>query len=177
VLFTLRTAFDPAAVVRRARTRLKQIDPQLILENVSTMSQRMSDTVAQPRFYAAMLGAFAFVALALAAVGLYGVISYAVSQRVREIGIRMALGAAPGDIIGLVAGQGMAFTTAGIAAGLAGAFALTRYLESMLFGLSPFDPTTVAGVSMLLAAVAALAIYIPARRATRVDPMVALRYE
>jgi putative ABC transport system permease protein len=103
--------------------------------------------------------------------------SYAVSQRTREIGIRMALGAERGDVIGLVAGQGMAFTLAGIAAGLAGAFALTRYLESMLFGLSPFDPPTVGAVTLLLAAVAAIASYIPARRATRVDAMVALRYE
>jgi putative ABC transport system permease protein len=140
------------------------------------MSQRMSDTVAQPRFYAAMLGAFAFVALALAAVGLYGVMSYAVSQRPREIAIRMAVGAARGDVISLVAGQGMAFTIAGIGAGFAGAFALTRYLESMLFGLSPFDPSTVAGVSMLLDTVAALAIYIPARRdARRSDGGVAAR--
>jgi putative ABC transport system permease protein len=177
VLFSLRTASDPGALVGRARTRLQQLDAQLILENVATMSQRMADTVAQPRFYAAILGAFAFVALALAAVGLYGVMSYAVSQRTREIGIRMALGAARGNVIGLVAAHGMALTVAGIAAGLAGAFALTRYLESLLFGLSPFDPPTVAGVSLLLAAVAALAIYIPARRATRVDPVVALRYE
>ncbi len=177
VLFTLRTSSDPAAVVGRARTRLKQLDSQLTLENVATMSQRMADTVAQPRFYAAMLGAFAVVALVLAAVGVYGVMSYAVSHRAHEIGIRMALGAPRGNVIGLVAAQGMAFTTAGIAAGLTGAFALTRYLESMLFGLSPLDPLTVASVSMLLAAVAALAIYIPARRATRVDPMVALRYE
>ena len=177
MVFTLRTASDPAAVVTRARTHLKRHDPQVILGNVATMSERMADSVAQPRFYTVMLGAFAFVALALAAVGLYGVMSYAVSQRTKEIGIRMALGASRGHVIRLVAGQGMIVTTAGIGVGLAGAFAVTRYLESMLFGLSPFDPPTVAGVSILLAAVAALAIYIPARRATRVDPMVALRYE
>ena len=124
-----------------------------------------------------MLGAFAVVALALAAVGLYGVMSYAVSQRAREIAIRMALGAGRGNVIALVAAQGMALTTAGIAAGLAGAYVLTRNLESMLFGLSTFDASTVAGVSMLLAAVAALAIYLPARRATGVDPARALRYQ
>jgi putative ABC transport system permease protein len=177
MVFALRTASDPAAVVARARTHLKQFDSQLILENVATMSQRMADTVAQPRFYAAILGAFAVIALALAAVGLYGVMSYSVSQRTKEIGIRMALGAGRSDVIGLVAGQGMAFTIAGIAAGLAGAFAVTRFLESILFGLSPFDPPTVAGVSALLAIVAALAIYVPTRRATHVDPLVALRYE
>ncbi|HEY7056523.1 MAG TPA: ABC transporter permease [Vicinamibacterales bacterium] len=177
MVFALRTSSDPAAVVTRARTHLKQVGSQLILENVATMSQRITDTVAQPRFYAAILGAFAAIALALAAVGLYGVMSYSVSQRTKEIGIRMALGARRSDVIGLVAGQGMAFTIAGIAAGLAGAFAVTRFLESMLFGLSPFDPPTVAGVSALLAVVAALAIYVPTRRATRVDPLVALRYE
>jgi putative ABC transport system permease protein len=148
-----------------------------MVENVATVSQRMSDSVAQPRFYAVMLGAFAFVALALAAVGLYGVMSYAVSQRTKEIGIRMALGAGRGDVIGLVAGQGMMVTIAGIGVGLAGAFAVTRYLESMLFGVTPFDPPTVGAVTLLLATVAALASYIPARHATRVDPMVALRYE
>jgi putative ABC transport system permease protein len=177
MVFTLRTASDPAALVTRARTHLKRVDPQLTVENVATMSQRMSDSVAQPRFYAVMLGAFAFVALALAAVGLYGVVSYAVSQRTKEIGIRMALGAGRGDVIGLLAGQGMMVTIAGIGVGLAGAFAVTRYLESMLFGVTPFDPPTVGAVTLLLATVAALASYIPARRATRVDPMVALRYE
>jgi putative ABC transport system permease protein len=177
IVFALRTSSDPAAVVARARTHLQQFDSQLILENIATMSQRMADTVAQPRFFAAILGAFAVIALALAAVGLYGVMSYSVSQRTKEIGIRMALGAGRSDVIGLVAGQGMAFTIAGIAAGLAGAFAVTRFLESMLVGLSPFDPPTVAGVSALLAVVAALAIYIPTRRAMRVDPLVALRYE
>jgi putative ABC transport system permease protein len=177
MLFTLRTASDPAAVVARARKRLARLDAQLMLENVATMSQRMSDSVAQPRFYAVVLGTFAFVALALAAVGVYGVMSYAVSQRTREIGIRMALGAGRGEVLGLIAGQGMAFTVAGVAVGLAGAFALTRYLESLLFGVSPFDPPTVAAVTLLLAAVAALASYIPAHRATRVDPVVALRYE
>jgi predicted permease len=177
VLFTLRTVTDPAAVAARARTLLTRLDSQLILENVVTMSQRVSNSIAQPRFYAVMLGAFAFVALTLSAVGVYGVMSYAVSQRTREIGIRMALGAGRGDVLGLVAGQGLAFTTAGVAVGLAGEFALTRYLESMLFGLSPFDPPTVGVLTLLLAAVAALASYIPARRATCVDPMVALRYE
>ena len=177
MLFTLRTTSDPAALVARARTGLARLDAELVLENVATMSRRMSNSVAQPRFYAVVLGAFALVALTLAAVGLYGVMSYAVSQRTREIGIRMALGAGRGDVLGLVAGQAMANTMAGVAVGLAGAFALTRYLESMLFGVSPFDRPTVGVVIFVLAAVAALASYIPARRAARVDPTVALRYE
>jgi putative ABC transport system permease protein len=163
--------------VTRARAQLKRHDPDVVVGNVATMTERMADSVAQPRFYSVMLGAFAFVALALAAIGLYGVMSYAVSQHTKEIGIRMALGASRGQVIRLVAGQGLIVTTAGIGAGLAGAFAVTRYLESMLFGLSPFDPATVAGVSVLLAAVAALAIYTAARRAMRVDPMAALRTE
>ena len=177
LFFTVRTASDPVGLVARLRTRLTRLDPKLTLDNIATMNQRLSDSVAQPRFYAAMLGVFAAVALALAAVGLYGVVSYAVSQRTKEIGIRMALGAGPRDVIALVLSQGMTATIAGIAAGLAGAFAVTRYLERMLFGVSPFDPPTVGAVTFLLAAVAALASYIPARRATRVDPMVALRYE
>ena len=119
----------------------------------------------------------AFFAFVIAMVGVYGVISYSVSQRTHEIGIRMALGASPRDIFRLVVGQGMGLVLIGVGIGLAASLALTRFLESMLFGVSATDPATFAGVALLLAAVALLACYIPARRATRVDPLVALRYE
>jgi putative ABC transport system permease protein len=141
------------------------------------MDRLVASSVARPRFYAVLLGVFAGVAGLLAAIGIYGMLAYAVTQRTQEIGIRMALGAQRWNVLALVLGKGVILTTVGIALGLAGAAATTRLLQSMLFGVAPLDPTTFITVSLMFGVVATLASYIPARRATMVDPMVALRSE
>jgi putative ABC transport system permease protein len=141
------------------------------------MDQVMSDSVASRRFSATLLGALAGLGLLLASVGVYGVISYGVSQRTREIGIRMALGAKRKDVLSLVVAQGMKLLLLGVAAGAVAAFILTPVMSSLLFGISPSDPVTFGGSVVFLALVALLACYIPARRAAKVEPMVALRYE
>jgi cell division protein FtsX len=177
MFFALRTAGDPGARVPHVRTLVRQLDSQLTIDNVASMEQRLSDSVARPRFYAVLLGLFAAVAVTLATVGIYGIMAYSVTQRTREIGIRMALGAERRAVLGLILRQGLTLTAIGVLTGLGAAYAVTRYLQNLLFGLSPSDPSTFAGVSLLLAAIAVLACYLPARRATRVDPIVALRYE
>jgi putative ABC transport system permease protein len=144
---------------------------------MQTMEQRVADSLAQPRVSVTLLTVFAAVALALAAVGIYGVVSYAVTQRTREIGIRMALGARQGDVLRLVVRQGMLPAVAGVALGLAGALAATRAMASLLYGVGAADPLTFAVVALFLATVALVATYVPARRATRVAPTEALRYE
>jgi putative ABC transport system permease protein len=141
------------------------------------MDEIVSGVVSAQRLAFILLGTFAFLALALAAVGIYGVTSYSVSQRTHEIGVRMALGARQSDVLSLVVGHGLRLGLIGVGLGVAGALVLTRFLASMLYGIRPTDPLTYLAVSLLLAAVAALASYIPARRATKVDPMEALRYE
>jgi putative ABC transport system permease protein len=149
----------------------------MTLPELQTMDQTLWQSMAQPRFYSLLFATFALVALVLAAVGIFGVMSYAVSQSTHEIGIRMALGAQREGIIGMVLQQGMAVSALGVVVGLAGAFGLPRFLEALLFGVTATDPVTFIAVSVVFLAVALAACYLPARRATKVDPMVALRYE
>jgi putative ABC transport system permease protein len=173
----VRAQGDPAALAAAARREIQSIDPEQPVADVRTMRQLLAESVGRARFSAWLLGLFAVVALVLAGVGLYGVVSYAVAQRTHEIGLRVALGAQRRDILRLVLGDGMLLVAAGLCAGLLGALALTRLMSSLLYGVSATDPLTYAGIALLLAAVALLACLVPARRATKVDPMVALRYE
>jgi putative ABC transport system permease protein len=168
---------DPAGLAAPVRSAVQAIDPEQPVYDIKTMSQWVSEIIAQRRLNMILLGTFALVALLLAAVGIYGVMSYAVTQRTHEIGIRMALGAQRRDVLKMILGQGMALTLIGIGIGLVGAFALTRLMTSLLFGVSAVDPLTFVAVSALLTLVSLLACFIPARRAMKVDPMVALRYE
>jgi putative ABC transport system permease protein len=153
------------------------VDPSIVVYNIRTMQDRLYDSMARQRFATVMLGAFAAFALLLAAVGVYGVISYLVSQSTHDIGVRMALGAQPRNILRLVTRQGMELAGIGIAGGLIGAVALTRVMAGLLFGVSPTDAVTFSAAAVILAAVAFVATLIPARRAIAVDPIVALRDE
>jgi putative ABC transport system permease protein len=173
----VRTLGDPHALVAPVRGVVQAMDANAPVFSVVTAEEYVSGSVAPTRFDLTLLGAFAAVALVLTAVGLYGVISFAVSQSTHEIGIRVALGAPGGDVLRLVMKQGMTLVLAGIVLGLAAAYGGTRVMASLLFGVEATDPATFAGVALLLVAVAALACYVPARRATKVDPTVALRYE
>jgi len=172
-----RTSGDPAGLSSAIRGEVLKIDKELPISNVKTLEQYLSTSIAQQRFSVLLLGIFAAVAMALACVGIYGVLSYSVTQRRREIGVRMALGAARRDVLRLVVGHAMLLTLIGVAIGLGAAFALTRVMSTLLFGVSATDPMTFGLIALLLIAVALLAALVPARRATKVDPMVALRCE
>ena len=173
----IRTAGDPRAVVSAAIAALHDIDPNVAAADVRTMEDVLDASVAQRRLTMLLLAIFAALALVLAAVGIYGVIGYSVSQRTQEIGIRMALGAPRAAVKRMVVGQAMTLAAAGLVAGGVGAFLLTRLMQKLLYGVTPSDPLTFAAVSTILALVAAIAASIPGLRATRVDPVIALRSE
>ncbi|HEY6253191.1 MAG TPA: ABC transporter permease [Candidatus Angelobacter sp.] len=175
--FVVQTDGDPRALISSVRSALAQVDKTLPMADVTTMDEIMSASVAQPRLEAVLLGLFGALAMLLAAVGIYGVMSYSVSERTGEIGIRVALGANPGNILRMVCKQGLTLTGIGLAAGLGLALGLTRLMSKVLFGVSPTDPLTFVVIAVLLAMIALLACWVPARRATKVDPLVALRYE
>ncbi len=175
--FILRTSGDPMALAAAAREVIAAIDPALPLASVRTMDDVLGAAESRPRFLTLLLGLFSLVALALAGVGIYGLMSYSVTQRTNEIGIRMALGAQPSDVLRLIVGHGMRLTSLGLAIGIAAAIVLTRSLASLWFGISATDPLTFTSITVILCGVALLACYLPARRAMRVDPIVALRYE
>ena len=174
---TARTTGDPLSLAGALRSQVRELDRDQPIADIRPMTEVIKRSVWQPRLYAILFAVFAVVALVLSSVGIYGVMSYAVSQRTHEIGIRMALGASTRDVLKMIVGQGMILTILGITLGLLGAFGVTRVMASLLFGVTATDPVTFVSVALLLGCVALLASYIPARRATRVDPMVALRYE
>jgi predicted permease len=182
--FEVRTAGDPNASIAAIRKAMSEVDGNLPLNNIKTQVQQADETLRMERLFAKLLSLFGLLAQQLASIGLYGVMAYSVSQRTNEIGIRMALGADRRDVLMMILRQGMTLTVFGVMLGLAGAYVLTRYLESkmnltnsMLYGVNPSDPATYGAIAVLLTLVAFLACFIPARRATRVDPMVALRVE
>jgi putative ABC transport system permease protein len=177
LVLVLRSAVDPHRLAPAVRNAMHEIDPSLAVYGVMTMNERLSDSVAARRFNLLLLGGFAALALLLAGIGVYGVISYVATQRTHEIGIRMALGASSADVSRLFVRQGMALVLLGVGLGLLSAFALTRLMSSLLFGVDANDPLTYAAVAVLLSAIALMACSLPARRAARVDPLVALRHE
>jgi putative ABC transport system permease protein len=173
----VRSTNDPLALVNSVRRQIHSVDPDLPLAKVATMEARIDDSLKAQRFNAFLMGLFAALALLLAVIGLYGVLSYLVVQRRHEIGVRMALGAQSHNVVFLLLKQGLRLTLLGVVIGIAGATGLTRLLERLLFGVEPTDPITFASVVVLLISVALIACYIPARRAAKVDPLVSLRSE
>jgi putative ABC transport system permease protein len=175
--FALRTTGNPETLMASAQREIRRIEPSAIIDEVQTMSQRIDDTLSPRRLNLVLFGLFSTLALVLAAIGLYGVVAYAAGQRTREFGIRMALGARRANVLWLVLGQGLKLALIGVAIGLASATALTRLLTKLLFGVDPTDPLTITAVAILLAVVATLACWLPARRATRIQPIEALRLD
>ena len=173
----VRTPSDPVNAISAVRNQVLGLDPDQPVFDIKTMDERLSKSVAVSRFIMLLLGVFAALATLLAAVGIYGLMSYTVSQRTHEIGVRMALGAGAGDVVKLVLRDGLKLVLAGVGIGVAGALMLTRLMESLLFEVSSTDTLTFIVITSILAGVALAACFVPARRATRVDPMVALRYE
>jgi putative ABC transport system permease protein len=175
--FAVRTTGDPMHASSAIREAIRGVDRDMPISGVNTMDALIERSLGQRRLSMILLGAFAIIAITLAAIGIYGVMSYAVTQRSRELGIRMALGAARGRVLTLIVGQGMALAGAGVVLGLGGAFGLTRLLGTQLYSVKATDPQTFLGVAALLAGISLLAVLVPALRATRVDPAVALREE
>jgi putative ABC transport system permease protein len=173
----VRTASDPLSLAGAVKSQIQMIDKDLPIDEAKTMQQLLAESISGRRFNMLLLTVFAVVALVLAIVGIYGVMSYTVTQRTHEIGIRVAIGAQSRDVFRMVIGQGMMLAMIGVAFGLIGAFGLTRLMTTMLFGVEPTDPATFVSIALLLTAVALVACYIPGRRATKVNPLVALRYE
>ncbi|HEX5431985.1 MAG TPA: FtsX-like permease family protein [Bryobacteraceae bacterium] len=175
--FAVRTRSDPRGIAPAVRQAMADLDKNQLIENLGPMQQTFSRKFAEPRFQAQLMGAFAVLALLLAAAGIYGINAHSVAERRREIGLRMALGASPRKVLRDTIGEGLKLTLCGIAAGIAGSLALASILRSVLVGVSPTDPPTLAGVALFLGIVAAAACYVPARRATRIDPAIVLRQE
>jgi putative ABC transport system permease protein len=171
----VQTAIEPMSLAASVRNTIWSVDKDQTVADIDTMGHIVAQAVARQRFSMVLLGLFAILALLLASVGIYGVMSYSVAQRTREIGIRIALGARRGDVLQMTVAQGLKLVGAGMLLGLIAAFLLTRVLATLLFGVSPTDPITFAGISMVLLTVAILASYVPALRATKVDPIIALR--
>jgi putative ABC transport system permease protein len=173
----VRSRMASANLAGSLRTAVRAVDPKLVVLNVLPMDTIVGDTIASRKFNATLLGLFAALALALAGTGVYGVLQYSVIQRKREMGIRIAIGATSSDMIRLIVGQALGLAAIGVAIGLAGAFALTRVIRSLLFDIDPLDGLTFAGSATVLLLIAVLSSYLPARRALRVDPTVAMRTE
>jgi putative ABC transport system permease protein len=175
--YVVRTEREPTTIVSAARRAIRDVDPTVAVRSIQTMEDVMSEAIAPARWSTTLLGIFAGVALVIAVLGVFGVLSFLVTQRTRELGIRIALGAAPARVRRMVVARGLRLVGVGVVLGLVGAAMLTRFMASLLYGVTATDPTTFAGVAGILVAAALLASYLPARRATRVDPLLALRAE